>query len=281
MHTLSSNLGLIIGVSVASVVAIFLIVLIVVLIVVSSNNRKYKKFVLCNSEALKELRLINEKYQFKKIANFDMQHCYDNEHYYDAILCSDYLTYELVDIQDAVKKALKNTLENSYMFEEYREEVEKRCTFGRFNVPNVLKNKDKLNKYEEYYFKRLIQTPTTKFSINVELILTNINGVYKKSKSETFSHKEIKNIIFKLNQKAGSFYIDLGIWNALSRVERGKVTNKIRFKVYEKDGYRCRKCGSKNNLEIDHIIPIARGGKSTFDNLQTLCHDCNQRKRNN
>ncbi len=104
--------------------------------------------------------------------------------------------------------------------------------------------------------------------------------MYKESKSETFSPKEIKDIIFRLNQKIGQFYTDQGIWNALSRVERGKVSNRIRFKIYERDGYRCRNCGSKNNLEIDHIIPIARGGKSTFDNLQTLCHDCNQRKGN-
>lgn len=34
----------------------------------------------------------------------------------------------------------------------------------------------------------------------------------------------------------------------------------------------------KKDLEIDHIIPIAKGGKSTYDNLQTLCHRYNIKK---
>ena len=43
----------------------------------------------------------------------------------------------------------------------------------------------------------------------------------------------------------------------------------------------CRKCGISGRyapLEIDHIIPIAKGGKSTYNNLQTLCHKWNAKK---
>ncbi|MBR2352886.1 MAG: HNH endonuclease, partial [Clostridia bacterium] len=31
-------------------------------------------------------------------------------------------------------------------------------------------------------------------------------------------------------------------------------------------------------LEVDHIIPVSKGGKSTLDNLQTLCERCNRGK---
>lgn len=41
----------------------------------------------------------------------------------------------------------------------------------------------------------------------------------------------------------------------------------------------CKKCGSKNNQTIDHIIPIARGGKHSIGNLQTLCLKCNSSKK--
>ena len=92
---------------------------------------------------------------------------------------------------------------------------------------------------------------------------------------------DISTFIKGLNNRSGNFYNDRGVWDALCRVERGKVSNKMRFSIYERDGYRCRKCGVSDRyaqLEIDHIIPIAKGGKTTYDNLQTLCHRCNVEK---
>ena len=72
--------------------------------------------------------------------------------------------------------------------------------------------------------------------------------------------------------------LNFDIWKSISNVERAKVTNRLRFAIYERDNYRCKKCGSTENLEIDHIIPIFKGGKSTYSNLQTLCHKCNTEK---
>ena len=41
---------------------------------------------------------------------------------------------------------------------------------------------------------------------------------------------------------------------------------------------RCMKCGSKKNLEIDHVVPLARGGSNRLENLQLLYRRCNRRK---
>lgn len=62
--------------------------------------------------------------------------------------------------------------------------------------------------------------------------------------------------------------------------ERAKLTGALRFKVLERDGYKCRACGRNPRdhdvvLHIDHIMPIAKGGKTELDNLQVLCSDCN------
>lgn len=40
----------------------------------------------------------------------------------------------------------------------------------------------------------------------------------------------------------------------------------------------CLYCGSKKNLVIDHIVPISRGGETTFDNLALACSRCNDDK---
>ncbi|MBA3833743.1 MAG: HNH endonuclease [Chthoniobacterales bacterium] len=52
----------------------------------------------------------------------------------------------------------------------------------------------------------------------------------------------------------------------------------VRSIVLERDGYSCAYCGSDANLHIDHVIPLARGGSNTFDNLVTSCGPCNQSK---
>lgn len=40
----------------------------------------------------------------------------------------------------------------------------------------------------------------------------------------------------------------------------------------------CKACGSSDDLEVDHIIPLSRGGWDTIDNLQPLCFRCNRSK---
>lgn len=55
----------------------------------------------------------------------------------------------------------------------------------------------------------------------------------------------------------------------------------LRFKVFMRDRFRCVACGRSpatnlnTVLHADHIIAIANGGKTTLENLQTLCRDCN------
>lgn len=52
----------------------------------------------------------------------------------------------------------------------------------------------------------------------------------------------------------------------------------LRQQVFSRDGFACRKCGTKDFLSVDHIKPVFRGGLDELDNLQTLCVPCNSRK---
>lgn len=48
--------------------------------------------------------------------------------------------------------------------------------------------------------------------------------------------------------------------------------------VMIRDGFICQYCGAQKELTIDHVTPVSRGGKSTFENCVTACKDCNNRK---
>lgn len=54
--------------------------------------------------------------------------------------------------------------------------------------------------------------------------------------------------------------------------------SRLRKQVFERDAYRCKHCGDWHNLELDHIYPASKGGETTFENLQTLCSNCNTKK---
>ena len=59
---------------------------------------------------------------------------------------------------------------------------------------------------------------------------------------------------------------------------RPRIPAALRRQVLARDGYVCQECGATEELEMDHIIPVSRGGATTLENLQVMCHDCNQRK---
>lgn len=52
----------------------------------------------------------------------------------------------------------------------------------------------------------------------------------------------------------------------------------VREIVFQRDFNRCSKCGSGDELQCDHVIPVCGGGLPTIDNLQTLCAWCNRSK---
>ena len=66
--------------------------------------------------------------------------------------------------------------------------------------------------------------------------------------------------------------------------QRRLMTPHLRRFIIDRDKSTCRICGNSTSiepnllLEVDHIIPIAKGGLTTENNLQTLCWKCNRHK---
>lgn len=57
-----------------------------------------------------------------------------------------------------------------------------------------------------------------------------------------------------------------------------RIPQAVKDQVWRRDGGECTQCGSRADLEFDHIIPFAKGGASTYRNVQLLCEKCNRRK---
>lgn len=69
------------------------------------------------------------------------------------------------------------------------------------------------------------------------------------------------------------------------RGARVMITGAQRFRILDRDDYRCLACGRNPEtggvvLHVDHIKPRSKGGTDDDENLQTLCSECNIGKSN-
>lgn len=265
-----------------SISIIILIISLIIYLALKIRKEQYINFLNNNSIALKQLLEINKKYHFYSINNnYDKQKKYDNKDYYNMVSCQDYLIYQLQFIGQDVLKEINKIETNKNSYNKYCKEVNSINSFGKFSYEKL--NYNSLLSIEKKLFEDKKLSPNLDFEITVTLGCAKMNGYVFESKSLNFDSKQVLSLIKRLNNKNGNFYNDKEIWDSLCRVERAEVSNELRFYILKRDGHRCQKCGISDkfeNLEIDHIKPISKGGKSTPDNLQTLCHQCNKEKGN-
>lgn len=92
----------------------------------------------------------------------------------------------------------------------------------------------------------------------------------------TFNSKTIEAVEEYINEKIK--------YRKSAKAQRALMTNSLRNWIKERDDFTCQYCGASTYeqdlllLEIDHIIPVSKGGLTTTENLQTLCWKCNRSK---
>ncbi len=148
-------------------------------------------------------------------------------------------------------------------------------------------NKDKINFLIRFREAEISAEETLILIKNTqkELELSEMLAAGKKLKHKQEEEK-IRNSILEKERKKE---LQKNIYQTL--IAEGKILNSaikkrehipqnIMDKVWNRDGGRCVKCDSSENLEFDHIIPYSKGGASSYRNLQILCKKCNVEKSN-
>ncbi len=141
------------------------------------------------------------------------------------------------------------------------------------NVPAFVLEND-----EDGFYSRLGLAVIDEAVLNVEykFIYTSNGGMAQRSFTVPMNEENITELINRLESKLTV--------QAMAQEQRALMTSKLRAQIKERDNYTCCQCGNSVHaepnllLEIDHIIPIAKGGLTKEDNLQTLCWKCNRSK---
>ena len=112
--------------------------------------------------------------------------------------------------------------------------------------------------------------------IGIKITPRTLNRWLKRLEIKTRNGKESFNLAIKRGR------IDYEHQRKQAKFSRKTLQPKLRYKILERDEFKCQKCGNtaKNGalLEVDHITPVSKGGKTEYNNLETLCWLCNKGK---
>lgn len=143
------------------------------------------------------------------------------------------------------------------------------------NVPEFIMTNDEAGFYSRLGFANIDESVLT---VEYKFVYTSGGGLAQRSFTVPMTEETIAELIKTLENKltAGAF----------AKEQRNLMTKKLREFIKKRDDYTCCNCGNSISkepnllLEIDHIIPVSKGGCTVEDNLQTLCWKCNRSKSN-
>ena len=177
---------------------------------------------------------------------------------------------QIQKLQSLVEE-LQTLREAKQIIENYKQDYQQYLK----NVPQFIMERD-----EDGFYSRLGFANVDEQSLTVEyrFIYTSGGGMAQRYFTVPMTNETIIALIEMLESKLTA--------DAFAKEQRVLMTPKLRDAIKERDHYTCCNCGNSTLaepnllLEIDHIIPVSKGGLTEENNLQTLCWKCNRSKGN-
>ena len=141
------------------------------------------------------------------------------------------------------------------------------------DVPRFVMENDEAGFYSRLGFATIDESVLT---VEYKFSYTSGGGMAQRSFTVPMTEETIAELIKVLESKLTA--------TAFAKEQRTLMTKKLREFIKTRDNFTCCNCGNSVYiepnllLEIDHIIPVAKGGRTVEDNLQTLCWKCNRAK---
>lgn len=143
------------------------------------------------------------------------------------------------------------------------------------DVPDFIMKEDETGFYSRLGFATINESVLT---VEYKFSYTSGGGMAQRSFTVPMTEETIAELIKVLESKLTA--------TAFAKEQRTLMTKKLREFIKARDHFTCCNCGNSTSmepnllLEIDHIIPVSKGGRTVEDNLQTLCWKCNRSKSN-
>jgi len=164
---------------------------------------------------------------------------------------------------------LETLKEAKHIIENYKKDYQQYLT----GVPSFILENDEEGFYTKLGFANISESVLT---VEYKFTYTSNGGMAQRSFSVPMTEDVIITLIDTLESKLSV--------ESFTSEQRALMTQKLRNYIKERDDYTCQICGNSTHiepnllLEIDHIVPVSKGGCTVEGNLQTLCWKCNRSK---
>ena len=164
---------------------------------------------------------------------------------------------------------LETLKEAKQIIENYKKEYQQYL----HDVPNFVLKNDEAGFYSRLGFAYIDENVLT---VEYKFVYTSNGGMAQRSFTIPMTEETIIELVKLLESK-----LTISVF---AKEQRILMTKKLRDHIKKRDNYTCCICGNSIHnepnllLEIDHIVPVAKGGLTEENNLQTLCWKCNRSK---
>lgn len=136
---------------------------------------------------------------------------------------------------------------------------------------------------QQEYYEHIVKTMPAKVLKSHNIIRKEGEYYTLEEELKSLSHAESRLIIAYCDEKIAEYLLKFGAqpFNH-RRTNRELLSGSLRYNIIARAGGRCEACGisaEEKALEVDHIVPVNKGGTNDESNLQALCYSCNAQKR--
>ena len=233
-----------------------------------------KLIIARQSPRVEKLMTLNEKYTFLEVPP---------QFFHKS--CASKAEYDRVSMDDFFALVIK---QNNHLFQAYDQQIKENHALYMEYLRAYLDIESEIfrsGENKKYKTTELALFEDKKKTISYTYSITLTKGYISPTGRSTYNDKkvyrkeDIETFLTRANQ------IDLEKEQRRSKIdyERSLMTSSLRYDILKRDHGRCVLCGASPEdgvkLHVDHIIPVSKGGKTTPENLRTLCDRCNIGKK--
>lgn len=262
-----------------SIIALGVFIAVIVSVLLIIHHEKQLDYIRRTSKRYKALEWLNSTYDFNENIKdiYELYWDVDTKPKFDRFDFDKNFMEEISKRISAYQYLLTLANNNLQLFSKYQNDLKYLPDYAAADAEYIKgMSGNRYNQLEEEAVALEILEPVINIQYKCYVSYTSPQGRNSYTDYAIYNSKDINGLIKKIleNEKRRE-----------SRdYQRSLMTDSLRYDVLKRDGFRCVICGRTAEdgvkLHVDHIKPVSKGGKTEYENLRTLCDQCNFGKSN-